>query len=390
MKRPKRLAFVCPRWPGGGAVGGAETLLRGLAVHAAGRGFQVDFLTTCAESHHTWENVRPAGREEREGMRVYFFPVDERDRERFAELQGEIAAGRRLSEKEEAVWLKNGVRSSRLISHIREGDYDRVVAGPYLLALTWEAMMAVAPERGRLVPCLHDEPFARLGVIRQLFRRAGRCLFNSAPERELAGRLFGVVGERAVLVGMGMEGFTADAEGFRRRHGIRWPYLLYCGRREELKGTPLITDYLAAFRGRTGKDVRVVFTGTGEIPAPAGLGRYIMDLGYVSEGEKHDAMAAALAFMHPSLYESLGIVLMESWLAGTPVLVRAQSPVLRAQCEASGGGLWFRHYADFELMVLRLLGDEALRRGLGASGRNFVEREYGWRTVEERFMMAME
>ena len=69
MGAPSRIAFVCPRWPGEGAVGGAETLLKALAVRAAEGGDDVSFLTTCAASHHTWENTRPAGDAELEKYR---------------------------------------------------------------------------------------------------------------------------------------------------------------------------------------------------------------------------------------------------------------------------------------------------------------------------------
>ena len=74
-----RIAFVCPRFAGEGAVGGAETLLKNLALHAAARGCEVDFLTTCAQSHFTWENTLPPGVKTMDGIRVHFFPVDARD-----------------------------------------------------------------------------------------------------------------------------------------------------------------------------------------------------------------------------------------------------------------------------------------------------------------------
>ena len=79
MAAPDRIAFVCPRLAGEGAVGGAETLLKNLARHAAARGFAVDFLTTCAQSHYTWENTLPPGVKEMDGLQVHFFPVDARD-----------------------------------------------------------------------------------------------------------------------------------------------------------------------------------------------------------------------------------------------------------------------------------------------------------------------
>ena len=80
-------------------------------------------------------------------------------------------------------------------------------------------------------------------------------------------------------------------------------------------------------------------------------------------------MAGALAFVHPSTFESFGIVLLESFLAGTPALVHARSEVLRWQCRRSGGGLWFRHYPDFEEELLLLLNNENLRKRMGAAGK---------------------
>ena len=109
----------------------------------------------------------------------------------------------------------------------------------------------------------------------------------------------------------------------------------------------------------------------------------------MDEQEKHDAMAAALAFFHPSRLESFGIVLFESWLAGRPCLVRDQSPVLKAQCQAANGGLWFRNYAEFEESVLLLLDKPETADALGAAGRGFVLREYAWEAIDRKFRSAM-
>ena len=79
MSRAERIAFVCPRFPEGGTVGGAETLLRNLAQQTALAGRSVTFLTTCAQSHFTWENTLPPGRRTVGSMQVEFFPVDDRD-----------------------------------------------------------------------------------------------------------------------------------------------------------------------------------------------------------------------------------------------------------------------------------------------------------------------
>ena len=72
------------------------------------------------------------------------------------------------------------------------------------------------------------------------------------------------------------------------------------------------------------------------------------DLGFVSEADKLAAMAGSLAFCQPSVNESFSIVLMETWLAGRPVLVHGNCAVTRHHVETSGGGLWFDDYFSFE------------------------------------------
>ncbi len=189
---------------------------------------------------------------------------------------------------------------------------------------------------------------------------------------------------------MGLDPFTAEPAAFADRRGLTAPYVLYSGRREPLKGTPLICDYMQTFRERTGRDVKLVFTGSGTIDAPAALWPHILDAGFVSEQEKHEAMAGATAFLHPSVNESFGIVLLEAFLAGTPGLVHANSRVLVSQCRAANAGLWFRHYPDFEAQLLYLLDQPEARAALGNNGREFVAREYAWPVIEQRLFDALD
>ena len=387
---PERLAFVCPRLAGEGAVGGAETLLKNLAIHAAARGFAVDFLTTCAQSHFTWENALPAGTRRMDGLDVHFFPVDERDAGEFLRIQQDIDRGRAVSASDELCWLRNGVNSAALLRHLEQNAaaYRAIVLGPYLFGLTWFTALA-HPARALLVPCLHDEPFARLACMKRLFAETAGCLFNSSAERELARELFGVPDAKARLVGMGLDPFDVDPAAFARRHRLAAPYVLYSGRREPLKGTPLLCDYVQTFRERTGRDVKLVFTGSGPIDAPAALAPHVLDAGFVGETEKHEAMAGAVAFVHPSVNESFGIVLLEAFLARTTGLVRAQSRVLVGQCRAAGAGLWFRHYPDFEAQLLYLLDNPDARAALGRRGRDHVAREYAWPVIEAKFLAAL-
>ena len=91
-----------------------------------------------------------------------------------------------------------------------------------------------------------------------------------------------------------------------------------------------------------------------------------------------DAFAAATAYVQPSTNESFSRTIMESWLAGTPVLAAAGSEVLRWHCDRSGGGLTFAD--EFELAqclsFLAAAPDDAAR--LAKAGREYVLANYRW------------
>ncbi len=392
MPRAERIAFIAPRFSEQATIGGAETLLKQLALRAANDGREVHFLTTCASDHFTWANDREPGTSAVDGLQVHYFPVDEnRDLETFLRVQQSISRDVAVTADEEEAWMRNNVNSQALYAHLRDegGRYDRIVAGPYLFGVIYYAAL-IHPGKTLLVPCLHDEPFARLKTMQRLFDEMSGFLFNTEPEQELAIRLFGDVARKGQVVGMGLDPFEADPNAFAQRIGMEAPYIMYAGRREPLKGTPLIVDYMQAFRERTGQDIRLVFTGSGPIDAPDSLWPYIHDAGFVSEEVKREALAGALAFMHPSVNESLGIVLLEAWLARTPALVHATGAVLRWQCRQSGGGLWFRHYPDFETELQWLIGQPDLRRRLGEAGRAYVERVYSWPAVDQRLFAQLD
>ena len=393
--KPMRVAFIAPRLAGNGAVGGAETLLFNLAKRAVEGGHDVTFLTTCAKNHFTWANEEPAGELVHDGVKVIRFPVNaDRDIDAFLRVQGAIDEGMEVSDEDEDLWVRNSVNSDEMMDHIAKTPYERLVVGPYLFGLTL-TIADMAPERTILVPCLHDEVFARVRRVAKAFHAVHGFCFNTEPERELAVRLYGdgivAKGRPSRVVGFALPDFPADAKAGRATAKVGdAPYILYCGRREPLKGTPLLVDYWEAFRKSNPTiDLKLVLTGSGDVPVPRGCEKSIIDLGFVSEQEKHDLMAGALAFCHASLNESLGIVLLESWLARRPVLVHASGVVLREQTKRANGGLWFRTFLEFQECVRILLAQPEIARELGESGRRFTLSEYSTETVRTRLLQTL-
>jgi len=391
MQSAKRIAFIAPRFSEGDTIGGAETLIKNLAMRTAEAGHDTILLTTCAKNHFTWANDLPPGERVFGKLKVRFFSVDsDRNIPAFLAVQEVISRGSKVSRQEELTWLSNSVNSREMYDYLRVhgGSFDRIVAGPYLFGVTYFASK-IHPDRTMLVPCLHDEPFAYLAEIADMFRGVAGCMFNTEPERDLAVRLYDLPAGHCHVVGMGLEDFASDPNIFAAKRKIGCPYVIYSGRREPLKGIPTLLDYILAFRLRTGRNIKLVVTGSGPMDIPSGLAGHVVDTGFLPEAEKRNAMAGAIAFCHPSRNESLSIVLLESWLARTPALVTARSDVLRYQCRKSNGGLWFNSYPEFEEELSLLLDNPELCRTLGEQGREYVLREYSWERVEKRLFGSL-
>jgi glycosyltransferase involved in cell wall biosynthesis len=388
-----RVAFVVPRY-GDGIVGGAETLTRGLAEHLAAAGVAVEVLTTCARDHLSWRNALRPGATAEGGVTVRRFPVKPRNERRFGWLQKRILAGGRLGVEDELAWAEESVGSPGLFAHLvgHRRDHDLVCFAPYLFGTTlWGAQLV--PERAVLIPCLHDEPFAYLGIVRTMVEACRGFIFNSPPEAALARTLYDIADRPSGVVGLGFDPLPSPnpeiPARFRRRHRLAGPLLLYLGRKETGKNVHLLIEYVRRYRETHDRRVTLVLAGDGPVGAPPDA-EGIRDLGYLDATEKAAAYAAATVVCQPSVNESFSIVLMEAWLAGTPALVHAGCPVTTHHVFQAGGGLAFGDFYEFAEALTRLLEDAPLRARLGAQGRAYVETEYGWPAVTARLRATLE
>jgi glycosyltransferase involved in cell wall biosynthesis len=391
MADSKRIAFVPPRY-GDDVVGGSEAVLREAAQGLAGRGWEVDVVTTCARDHFTWANDYPAGEFALDGLTVRRFPtVRDASQYRHALLDRRLHMGLDLTAEEQATWLNGPFRVPGLFHHLlAHGDgYRAVVLSPYL---NWTTVMGASavPERAVVVPCLHDEAYAYLDMFRPVLADPAQVWFLSEPEHALAHRLGPVAGHHRV-VGAGVPvPERYDPAGFRARHTLRRPFVLYAGRREALKGwDDLLRGYTTAVR-RLGVDLDLVSVGVGTVEAPRTVADRVIDLGFLPQEEVADAFAAAAAYLQPSPNESFSRTVMEAWLAGTPVIASAAGAVVRWHCERSGAGLVYRD--DDELAeCLALVADAPDRlAALAARGREYVLTHYTWAAVLDRMEEALE
>ena len=371
-------------WFGKDARGGAESECRWTAVNLARRGATVEILTTCARGHaFEWANHYDAGVVQEDGLVVRRFPVRSRDAGLFSELNRRLLWGRVLTSAEEERFVQESIHSDALYEFIEAHRQEYwFLFIPYLFGTTLNGTM-VAPERSFVIPCLHDEGYAYLAPVRRMLTTARGILFHAEAERELARKIAGSAGEHFHLVGEGVSSdISGDGTRFRRRYGVQEPFLLFVGRKDRLKNTHLLVEYFSTYRvSHPASRLKLVLIGEGRVPLPGRLHGEILDLGVLATQDIYDAYTAALVLCQPSRLESFSLVLMEGWLCGTPALVYEGCAVTREHCVASGGGLYFSDYIEFQECVDLLWTDEKLRRKMAEGGRRYVLREFNWDRV---------
>jgi glycosyltransferase involved in cell wall biosynthesis len=249
-----------------------------------------------------------------------------------------------------------------------------------------------------------------------MFASARGVIFNSHPEQALAERLYGLAQTKKIVLGMGLDSCVcADADAFRKKFRQVQPFLLYVGRKDRTKNTDLLLEYFSQYKqDRRDSRLQLVLVGKGNLDdcglriADCGLtdsglikpdpfrhheksnrlrsksavrnpqSAIASDLGFLEAQDKYNAYAAATVLCNPSTNESFSIVLMESWLCGTPVLVNSCCDVTRDFVERSRGGLHFSDFYEFEACTDYLIERPDLRKKMAAAGAKFVGRNYSW------------
>ncbi|MHB1533288.1 MAG: glycosyltransferase family 4 protein [Acidimicrobiales bacterium] len=380
----RRIGFVAPRF-GPSVVGGSEAVSREIALGLAERGWQVEMLTTCAVDHYTWANALPWGTSVEEGITVHRFQtVPSASRVGFRTHQ-RIYADEPTTVDEQASWLSFPFRVPGLFSHLlRHGSaFDAVVFSPYLFWTTTVCLPLVA-ERAVVVPCLHDEVYARLPIIRPVLASPASVWFLSEPEHRLAHRLGPVAAHHRVTGAGVVPPGPVDPDGFRARYGIERPFVLYAGRREVDKGWWWLVDQFRDALVVDDPGVDLVTVGAGEIEIPKALAGRVIDLGFLATAERDNALAAADALIQPSLMESFSRSVMESWLVGTPVLAREGSEVVSWHCARSGGGRTFADASQLAGLLRDLRDKPEERTRMGELGQRYVTTTYSWPIVLDR------
>lgn len=380
-----KIAIVVQRY-GAEINGGAELHARYIAERLA-KHATVEVLTTCAKDYITWRNEWPEGQETVGGIVVRRFPVSKpRNVEDFGRRSHHVFE-REHTLADELAWLHSeGPNSPALISHIRkvEPDFDYFLFFSVRYYHAWAGARAV-PHKAILVPTAERDPAIGLALFGPVLRGVRAIMYNSYEERALIHGVANNTQVPGVVVGVG----SAIPERtqpwrFRKKFNVKRPFAVYIGRIDENKGCAQLFDYFQRYAAEFPRGLDLVLAGKAVLPVPTHP--RIRSLGFVSDEDKFDALAAADLLIMPSQYESLSMVALEAWALGKPVLANGKCNVLHGQIVRSNGGLYYDSYEEFTEALFTLEASGPVGAVLGRQGREYFRRHYAWPVIDRKYL----
>jgi glycogen(starch) synthase len=413
-----RILHVIDRyWP---APGGAERHLQEYAERQVRDGHEVTVFTTDAHDLEYFWNRRKrrvaSHRDVHNGVRVERFPVRHLPPSHY----GFRAVRRLLGELDRAplttALLRRLSRYAPSTPELRLGLWESagrfdVVHGMNIAfeALLWPALRHA---RAAGVPFLIS-PLTHLGesersLVRRYYTmkhqleliRLADVVFTQTPTEVafLKGR--GVDPARMVNAGAGVDPAAVgggDGARFRARHGIDGPIVFSLGAMAYDKGSVHLVEAMERLWA-DGSPATLVMAGAPMEPfsrflaaRPRATRDRVLVLGYVDDATKRDLMAAGDLLAQPSRTDSFGIVYLEAWLSGAPVVAAAAGGVPDVVGHGQGGLVVpFGDVPAIAGAIARLLADRDGAARMAAWGAEQARSRYTWDHVYARVQSAFE
>lgn len=410
-----RLVFVTPAYPPfpGGGERYAGALARGLA--AAGHHVTVVTSSAVTESDF-WRGAPESSDGEHGGIRIIRRPLRPSPGGRdglllWRKLMVMLSA---LPFEAENV-LTNMARRVPWIDGLDDALAGLEADIIHAFNVSWESgLVAARAHAQRSGAPLVVTPFAHLGesnddrVARnstmqhqtRILREATRVLTLTRVEADGLSRYL-YTPDRIDVIGGGVdappEEYTASPYYAADHHEAYGEFGLYIGRLSYDKGALHAADAIRALR-RRGRNIALLLIGS----STPEFERYrrrlspedraaIRPLGAINDIDKHAVLSRARFLVLPSRSDSFGIVLLEAWCHGVPVIA-ARAGGIPGVVEDGVNGLLVS-FADVEGLASaaeRIITDELFAQRLGSNGQAKVEAHHSWEAVINRVQAQYE
>ncbi|PJZ67054.1 glycosyl transferase [Leptospira wolffii] len=421
----RRLAVVSPIFSGQ-VSGGSEKLIY-LYTLMLSKFYEVTVLSTRSLDYISWKNQIPVtdldtvllGKdsekkisrewmetEEGNKIRILRFSVDkERNIRKFNRYSDKLfrahefeSVGKnrfKSQEERERNWVDmQGPYCPDLIQYIEtnERDYDVFVFVSYLYYPMVYGLPLVS-KKAVVIPTLHDEPPAKLGVYNNLFKDDSAYCFNTPEEKQLFSRLYGYIPSLGSVIGMYLSiPENEPTEKIPPKSPDKSFDFLYVGRMDEGKGVLEMANFFAEWQKRSGRNDKLSLVGRGDAKLMQKLSKFPhLDLiGFVDEKEKNARIESCDILINPSPMESFSIILMEAWIREKAVMVNGKSDVLQGHCIRSNAGLYYSDQESFAAVADFLVQHPKERGEMGLNGKRYVQANFNPETVERKLVQIVE
>ena len=283
---------------------------------------------------------------------------------------------------------------------------------PYIVTLHGGVLDVPAAEAAEMVSPLKGT--LEWGKVLGLWLGSNRVLDDAAAilcvgRREQKAMLERYPGKRVVLLPNGVDSARfaeGDGPAFRRRHGIpaERRLLLVMGRIDPQKNQELALGLLERLRSGSGpEDVHLVLAGhVTNPPYRERLEKRIRESGLADRvhlipgldphgQELVDAYHACDLFLLPSRHEPFGIVVLEAWAAGRPVVAAEVGGIPSFVRDGHDGLLFPPEDLDaLESRVRSLLAEPERAAALARAGHRKAVQAFDWKRVTAELLSVYE
>ncbi len=381
--KKNKILFVIPLY-GKEITGGAEWHCRQIAERLVDT-YEVEVATTKSRYFTSWSDYYTESTESINGVMVRRFNVKAlRDKNHI--LIEQLVRADPTDHEMFLHWLRSqGPDSPDMIKFIGEhqAEYYKIIVFQYLYATSYFAIDALPSEKVIFVPLTHDEPIAYLHGFTKIYKKSGYIVFNTESERRLVHKLHFINDKEYMVIGAGVDyPTTVDASIFTSKYNLD-QYLIFLGRIEPSKNIDLLIDYFSKFKVDYPSNLKLVLAG--EIVKPPKKCKDVLMTGYIDRAQKFAAIKGAIALINPSEFESLSLIVLESFFMQRPVIVNGKCDVTRTHVIESNGGLWFENYDEFKGTIRYLLEHSQGAEQMGKNGYEYAANLYTWDIVMKKW-----
>lgn len=370
---------------------GGSSIFRYLAEELAQKGEEVTVLTSDCYLTDDFVNPNRKGitplKEEKGGVKIIRLPVFSRGRRlfRLGEVLGSSFCG----------VAKRGPIFSSLGEILRKREVDWVVSGFFPFLASFWGWLIKKRNRSRLalLPAYHfQEEGYENSFLWWLLKRSDLVLCLTHFEKKLFHQK-GIDPRKLRVIGGAVEDFllSSPLTPFPAK-----PKVLFLGVKSAHKRVPLLLEAMKIL-WKEGEEAELIIAGPETFFSPK-IKKKIVALprqwrekisyhSEVSEKRKKELIDQSWVLVNPSAFESFGLVFIESWARGRPVIGR-RIPTLEELVSPGKDGFLFLPGSarDLAEKIKRLIRNKELAEGMGRRGRRKVERYYTRQALRERFL----